>query len=171
MNKALMTTLSAALLSLSGISLSHAESVAVEGGSIFIVDNSVPGSQILVKNLANAAAHSCLVNAGTNLLGLGTDTTATDIVIKNGTAVITTYNATLSATDIKLVDVASCPITSVADLSECYATVNDGKLTIPCLQYDDDVISVVLGQRGKSMNFEFESYKPGKGHGHGHGHD
>lgn len=166
MNKALMTTLSAALLSLSGISLSHAESVAVEGGSIFIVDNSVPGSQILVKNLANAAAHSCLVNAGTNLLGLGTDTTATDIVIKNGTAVITTYNATLSATDIKLVDVTSCPITSVTDLSECYATVNDGKLTIPCLQYDGDVISVVLGQRGKSMNFEFESYKPGRGHGH-----
>ena len=168
MNKALMTTLSAALLSLSGISLTHAESVAVEGGSIFIVDNSVPGSQILVKNLANAAAHSCLVNAGTNLLGLGTDTTATDIVIKNGTAVITTYNTTLSATDIKLVDVTSCPITSVTDLSECYASVNDGKLTIPCLQYDDDVISVVLGQRGKSMNFEFESYKPGKGHGHGH---
>lgn len=168
MNKALMTTLSAALLSLSGISLSYAESVAVEGGSIFIVDNSVPGSQILVKNLANAAAHSCLVNAGTNLLGLGTDTTATDIVIKNGTAVITTYNTTLSATDIKLVDVTSCPITSVTDLSECYASVNDGKLTIPCLQYDDDVISVVLGQRGKSMNFEFESYKPGKGHGHGH---
>lgn len=168
MNKTLLTALSAALLSLSGISLSQAESVAVEGRAIFIVDNSVPGSQILVKNLANAAANACLINAGTNLLGLGTDTTATDIVIKNGTAVITTYNTTLSATDVKLVDVTSCPITSVVDLSACYATVHDGKLTVPCLQYDDDVISVVLGQRGKSMNFEFESYKPGKGHGHDH---
>lgn len=169
MNRTLMTALSAALLSLSGISLSHAESVAVEGEAIFILDNnSVSGPQIVVKNLANAAVNSCLVNAGVNRLDLGTDTTATDIVIKNGTAVITTYNTTLAATDVKLVDVTSCPITSIVDLSACYATVHDGKLTVPCLQYDDDVISVVLGQRGKSMNFEFESYKPGKGHGHDH---
>lgn len=171
MNKAILTTLCATSLFTAGISHSLAESVAVEGGSIFILDNSVPGSQIVVKNLANGAVNSCLVNAGVNLLGLSTDTTATDIVIKNGTAVVTTYNTTHSVTDVKLVNVTSCPITSVVDLSECYATVHDGKLTVPCLQYGGDIISVVLGQRGNSMNFEFESYKPGKDHGRGHDDD
>lgn len=67
-------------------------------------------------------------------------------------------------TDVKLVDVTSCSITDTVDLSECYASYQNGQLTIPCLKYGNDVISVELGQRGNSMNFEFESYKPGKRH-------
>ncbi|MDE2388302.1 MAG: hypothetical protein KGN35_04355 [Betaproteobacteria bacterium] len=162
MNKKIIATLFTAALSVSGVSLALAESVAVNGSSIFIVDNSVPGSQIVVKNLANGAINSCLANAGTNLLGLNADTTATDIVIKNGTAIVTTYNTAHSATDVKLVDVTSCQ----ASPNECYATLHDGKLTVPCLVYGGDVISVVLGQRGNSSNFEYESYKPGKGRHH-----
>ena len=53
MKKILITTLYAVALSASGVSSALAESVAVEGGAIFILDNSVPGSQIVVKNLAN----------------------------------------------------------------------------------------------------------------------
>lgn len=166
MKKKIITTLFAAALSVSGTLLALAESVAVEGSSIFIVDNSVPGSQIVVRNLANGALNSCLANTGTNLLGLNADTAATDIVIKSGTAIVTTYSAPHSVTDVKLVNVTSCPINYIADLSECYATIHDGKLTIPCLEYGDDIISVVLGQRGNSSNFEYESYKPGKSHNH-----
>lgn len=90
MKKMLITTLYAVALSASGVSSALAESVAVEGGTIFILDNSVPGSQIVVKNLSNGAVNSCLTSTGVNLLGLNTDTTATDIVIKKGTAIITT---------------------------------------------------------------------------------
>lgn len=164
MKKTIVTTLYAAALTVSGISPALAESVAVEGGAIFILDNRVPGSQIVVKNLSNGAVNFCLANAGVDHLGLNTDTTATDIVIKKGTAVITTYSTTNSATDVKLVNVTACPINYTADLSACYASVHDGKLSIPCLSYGGDVISVVLGQRGNSMNYEFES--SGKGHNH-----
>lgn len=164
MKKLLITTLYAAALSASGVSLALAESVAVEGGAIFILDNSVPGSQIVVKNFSTGTVNSCLANTGVNLLGLNADTTATDIVIKKGTAVITTYNTANTVTDVMLVDVTNCPINYTTDLSACYASVHDGKLTIPCLSYRGDVISVVLGQRGNSMNYEFES--SGRGHGH-----
>lgn len=167
MNKKIITTFFAAALSVAGAPNALAESVAVEGSSIFIVDNTVPGSQIVVRNLANGAINSCLVNAdNAHLLHLNADTTATDIVIKNGTAIVTTYNTSHSVTDVKLVNVTSCPVNYIADLSECYATLHDGKLTIPCLEYGDDIISVVLGQRGNSSNFEYESYKPGKRHNH-----
>jgi len=166
MNQMLITTLYAVALSASGVPSALAESVAVEGGSIFILDNSVPGSQIVVKNLANGAVNSCLASTGVNLLGLNADTSATDIVIKKGTAVIATYNTVHSVTDVMLVNVTNCPINYTADLSACYASVHDGKLTIPCLSYGGDVISVVLGQRGSSMNYEFES--SGKGHDHEH---
>ena len=139
-----------------------AESVAVEGNSIFILDNSVAGSRIVVKNLLDGSPNTCLANPGLALV----DTVATDIVIKNGTAVITTVNNTTNVTDVTLVDVNSCLTITAVDLSKCYATVGDGKLTIPCLKYGGDIISVVLGERGSSMNFEFESYKPNNNPGH-----
>lgn len=140
-----------------------AESVAVKGNSIFILDNSVSGSQIVVRNFTDGRLNACLATTGTNLLGLSDDTQATDIVIKNGTAIVTTHNSTNLVTDVKLVDVRSCPIAYRVDLRECYAKLDDDKLTIPCLKYGTDIISVALKQRGRSMNFEFESYKPNRG--------
>ncbi|MBS0497238.1 MAG: hypothetical protein JSR51_06285 [Proteobacteria bacterium] len=158
MKKNLLTLSCAAAMLLPGMQSAMAESVAVEGKAIFIVDNSVAGSQIAVKTLPDGIPVSCLANPGLGLV----DTVATDIVIKNGTAVVTTNNNTTHATDVKLVDVTSCLTTVTDELSKCYASVGGGKLTIPCLKYGGDIISVVLGQRGSSMNFEFESYKPNK---------
>ena len=166
MNKQLLSTIFAASLGLAGIQPALAEPVAVDGNSIFIIDNSVDGSQIVVRNLNNGKLNACLANAGQNLLELSANTIATDILIKNGTAVVTTYNDASLVTDVKLVDVTSCPIVSTVDLSACYATVEDDRLTIPCLQYGANLISVILKQRGSSMNFEFDSYKPGKGRRH-----
>jgi len=163
MKKNIFSTLCAVALFTPGVPSALAESVAVEGKSIFILDNSV-GSKIVVKNLTDGATNACLTNP--NLVLTDVEAVPTDIVIKNGTAVITTYNKTKNITDVMLVDVTSCSTTDTVDLSECYATVDDDKLTIPCLKYGDDVISVVLGQRGSSMNYEFESSKPGKSHGH-----
>ncbi|WP_293007142.1 hypothetical protein [Nitrosomonas sp.] len=167
MKKNIASIVCTVFLLITGVQSALAESVAVKGNSIFILDNSVAGSQMVVKNLPDGAANSCLIDAGLNLLGLSADTTATDIVLKNSTAVITTYNNVNLVTDVKLVDVTSCSITDTVDLSECYASYQNGQLTIPCLKYGNDVISVELGQRGNSMNFEFESYKPGKRHDRG----
>ena len=166
MNKHLLSTIFAASLGLAGIQPALAEPVAVDGNSIFIIDNSVDGSQIVVRNLNNGQLNACLANAGQNLLELGINTIATDILIKNGTAVVTTYNDASLVTDVKLVDVTSCPIASAIDMSECYAFIDDDRLTIPCLKYGSNVISVIMKQRGHSMNFEFDSYKPGKGRRH-----
>lgn len=163
MKKNILSILCAVALITPGVQSALAESVAVAGNSIFILDNSA-GSKIVVKNLTGGAANTCLANP--NLVLTDPAAVPTDIVIKNGTAVITTYNSTSNATDVMLVDVTSCVTSDTVDLSECYATVDDDKLTIPCLKYGDDVISVVLRQRGNSMNYEFESSKPGKSHGH-----
>lgn len=134
-----------------------AENVAVQGDAVFIVDNSVAGSQIVVKNLTDGTKNACLSDASLNLLGLSTDTTATDIDIKNTTAVITTYNSTSLVTDIKLVNVAGCVTTPTIPVKECITTVNNGLLTIPCVQYNGQILSVVLEQRGNSMNWELKS--------------
>ncbi|MDP3280744.1 MAG: hypothetical protein U1D41_15835 [Nitrosomonas sp.] len=164
MKKNILSILCAVALITPGVQSALAESVAVAGNSIFILDNSA-GSKIVVKNLTDGTENtSCLANP--NLVLKDAAAVPTDIVIKNGTAVITTYNSTSNATDVMLVDVTSCANSDTVDLSECYATVDDDKLTIPCLKYGDDVISVVLGQRGSSMNYEFESSKPGKSRGH-----
>lgn len=168
--KILSLACAASLLSL-GVQTASAESVAVDDSAIFILDNSVAGSQIVVKNLTDGTANACLSDASLDQLNLDTGTTATDILIKNSTAVVTTYNSTSLVTDVKLVNVASCLTGgtgttggTTTDLSECYATLDGDHLHIPCFLLDDEVISVELYQRGKSMNFEYESYKPKKDH-------
>jgi hypothetical protein len=62
----------------------------VVNNSIFIVDSSVASSQILVKNLTDGSPNSCLTNTGLDVLGLAQGTIATDIIIHNSTAVVTT---------------------------------------------------------------------------------
>ncbi|SFE65878.1 hypothetical protein [Nitrosomonas sp. Nm166] len=153
----LSALLCAGSLSVLGLPSAVAESVAVEGDSVFILDNSVAGSQIVVKNFTSGAPDSCLTDASLNLLGLGADTTATDIMIKNATAVITTYNNTSLITDVKLVNVANCVTNQTIPVKECITTVNNGLLTIPCVQYNGEILSVVLEQRGNSMNWELKS--------------
>ena len=133
-----------------------AESVAVDGNTVYILDNSVAGSQIVVRNLTNGAINSCLADDGLNLLGLTADTTATDIVIRNNIAVITTYNSTTLVTDAQFVNVTSCA-TPIIPVDECITTLDNGLLTIPCVQYNGEIFTAVLEQRGSSMNWELKS--------------
>ena len=132
----------------------YAENVAVEGDAAFIVDNAVPGSQLIVKKLSDGSVNSCLANANLNL---EENKKATDIVINKGKAVITTHDSVTDSTDIKLVDVTSCIPNQVIPVEECITTVADGVLTIPCVQYNGEMLSVVLEQRGNSMNWELKS--------------
>lgn len=142
---------------ITGISTVSAEKVAIQANTVFIVDNSVAGSQIIVKNLTDGTKNACLSDRGLNLLGLTTDLTATDIVVKDATAVITTFNASATTTDVKLVDVAGCLTNAPIPVKECITTVSNGVLTIPCVQYNGQMLSVVLEQRGNSMNWELKS--------------
>lgn len=190
-NKILAAFCATSLIS-AGMQFAFAESVAVEGSTVFILDNSIPGSHIVVKKLTDGSANTCLSATGLDQLNLVTGTTATDIAIKSGTAVVTTHNETSNVTDVILVSVASCVTTTTgtgttggtgtttgstgtttgtSDLSECYATLDGDKLHIPCFNLNGEIISIELGQRGKSMNFEYESYKPKKGHGTKKDHD
>lgn len=178
MNRKILASICATSLLSLGMQVASAESVAVEGSTVFILDNSVSGSQIVVKNLADGTANTCLSASSLDQLGLETGITATDILIKNSTAVVTTHNDTNNVTDVKLVNVASCvtstgtgttggtgttagtgTTTETVDLSQCYATLVGSRLNIPCFDNNGEIIIVELEQRGSSMNFEYLSYK------------
>lgn len=156
MKKNIVSIVCAASLSALATQPAMAESVAVDGNSVYILDNSIAGSQIVVRNLTNGAINSCLADAGLNLLGLSADTTATDIVIKNNIAVITTFNSTTLVTDVQFVNVTSCA-TPIIPVDECFTTLNNGLLTIPCVQYNGEIFTAILEQRGSSMNWELKS--------------
>ena len=108
--------------------------------------------------------------AGLDVLGLDQGTIATDIIINNGTAVVTTFNSQTSATNIKLVDASSCLKDQILTVDQCIATFENGILTIPCVEYQDEIFSAVLEQRGNSMNWELKSSlllnEKAKGHKH-----
>ena len=84
MKKNILSILCAVALITPGVQSALAESVAVAGNSIFILDNSA-GSKIVVKNLTDGAENkSCLTNP--NLVPTDAAAVPTDIVIKTGTA-------------------------------------------------------------------------------------
>jgi hypothetical protein len=158
MSKNILSILCAVPLFTLGIQSVLAESVAIKSDSVFIVDNSVDGSQIIVKNLADGSQNTCLADAGLNLLNLVAPLKATDIVInKEDDAVITTYNSDYDETDIIITDVSSCLTNQTMLDDQCITTVDNGMLIIPCVQYNDQIFSVVLEQRGASMNWELKS--------------
>ena len=156
MNRFLLSTLCAACLTASGIQTVLAENVAVAGDTVFILDNSASGSAQLNASILNAdsttSPNLCFSGQSSLNLGLGEGVSATDIVINNGTAIITTTSTDIPG-GVIFRDVSSC----VAANSICMATVNDGLLTLPCVQYNGQVFTVVLEQRGNSMNWELKS--------------
>lgn len=136
-----------------GTQSSFAESVAVAGGSVFILDSSTPTApQIIVKNI-DATTNTCSPIPVTLIGG----TKATDIVIKDGTAVVTTETTAAPpvATDVVFVDVSSC-LPAQTNPANCAATVdlNEGSLVIPCVQIGEETYEVHMERRGSSSNWE-----------------
>lgn len=135
-----------------GAQSSFAESVAVAGGSVFILDSFTPAApQIIVKNI-DATANTCSPISVPLIVG----TKATDIVIKDGTAVVTTETTAAPpvATDVVFVDVSSC-LPAQTNPANCAATLlNEGSLVIPCVQIGEETYEVHMERRGSSSNWE-----------------
>lgn len=156
MNKFTLSTLCAVSLIASGIQSAFAENVAVAGDTVFILDNPASGSSQLVASTLNAdgttSPNLCFDGQTSLSLGLGEGISATDIIINNGTALITTTSSDVPGGVISR-DVSSC----IAANSICMATVNNTLLTIPCVQYNGQVFTVLFEQRGSSTNWELKS--------------
>lgn len=156
MNKFALSTLCAISLVASGIQSASAENVAVAGDAIFILDNPASGSPQLIASILNADSTTtpnlCFSGQSSLNLGLGEGISATDIIINNGTAIITTTSTDVPG-GVIFRDVSSC----IAANSICMAAVNNSLLTIPCVQYNGQVFTVVFEQRGNSANWELKS--------------
>ncbi len=156
MNKFALSTLCAVSLIASGIQSSFAENVAVAGDAVFILDNPASGSPQLIASILNADGTTrpnlCLDGQTSLSLGLGEGISATNIIINNGTALITTTNPDVPG-GVIFRDVSSC----IAANSICMATANNSLLTIPCVQYNGQVFTVLFEQRGSSTNWELKS--------------
>lgn len=156
MNKFALSIACAISLIVSGIQPALAGNVATVGDTVFILDNPASGSPQLIASVLNAdsttSPNLCFSGQSSLNLGLGAGILATDIVIDNGTAIITTTSTDVPG-GVIFKDVSSC----IAANSICMATVNDSLLTIPCVQYNDQVFTVVFEQRGSSMNWELTS--------------
>ncbi|SNX60490.1 hypothetical protein SAMN06296273_1957 [Nitrosomonas ureae] len=156
MNKFALSIACALSLVVSGIQSAFAENVATVGDTVFILDNPASGSPQLIASILNAdsttSPNLCFSGQSSLDLGLGEGILATDITVNNGTAIITTTSTDVPG-GVIFRDVSSC----IAANSICMATVNGSLLTIPCVQYNNQVLTVVLEQRGNSMNWELTS--------------
>lgn len=151
----LSTSLTISAFCLSGTLL--AESVAVKDDHIFIAYKG-----LTVKNLLTGQPNQCLApplldqngNDVTSLLS-----TATDVVIKRTFAVVTIHpinDQGNASTDTVIVDVSKCLDKKTIPVKECISTVDmdKGLLTIPCVKFNDNYLTVNMDRRGNSSNWE-----------------
>ncbi|GKS69387.1 hypothetical protein W03_13910 [Nitrosomonas sp. PY1] len=133
------------------------DSIAIKDNQIFIADKG-----LTAKNLLTGQSNQCLIpplldpsgNDVTNLLS-----TATDVVIKRNLAVVTTHPTNdqgNTTTDTVIVDVSKCLDKKNIPVKECISTVDmeKGVLTIPCVKFNDNYLTVNMDRRGNSSNWE-----------------
>ncbi len=138
-------------------SIAFGDSIAVKDDQIFVADKG-----LTVKNLLTGQPNQCLTpplldpngNDVTSLLS-----TATDIVIKRNLAVVTTHPTNdqgNTTTDTVIVDIAKCLEKKTIPVKECISTVDmdKGVLTIPCVKFNDNYLTVNMDRRGNSSNWE-----------------
>ena len=151
----LSTSLIVTLLCVS--SIVFGDSIAIKDDQIFVADKG-----LTVKNLLTGQPNQCLTpplldpngNDVTSLLS-----TATDIIIKRNFAVVTTHPANdqgNTTTDTVIVDIAKCLEKKTIPVKECISTVDmdKGVLTIPCVKFNDNYLTVNMDRRGNSSNWE-----------------
>ena len=130
------------------VSSAFAESVAVEGGKIFIADGDVTVLNLDGSDVDPTDTDCIDVRDALALVG-----DATDVVIADGKAFITV--GAPGSVDVVIVDVSSC-LSDDVPVEECFATIDldAGILEIPCVYVDGVVYTVKMDQRGNSMNWE-----------------
>ena len=138
-------------------SIVFGDSIAIKDDQIFIADKG-----LTVKNLLTGQSNQCLTPPlldpnGSDVTSLLS--TATDVVIKRNFAVVTTHPANdqgNTTTDTVIVDIAKCIERKNIPVKECISTVDmdKGVLTIPCVKFNDNYLTVNMDRRGNSSNWE-----------------
>lgn len=151
------------LLSFSGTATADSVFVSAKHDKIFIADRG-----LLVKDLHTGAINTlCTPNgrwydpAGhdvTDLLG-----TATDVVVKHHYAVVTVHPLDAQNNpfvDTITVDLTSCLDYKIVKVDDCIATVDldGGYMTIPCVAYQGGYLTVKMNRRGRSDNWEVNTF-------------
>jgi hypothetical protein len=122
-------------------SLAFADTIAVSNGAVFLIGGSPLSVQLLS---GESPSEACT----TQLAGQPINLAATEIVISGSKAVV----APGLATPVDVVNISSC--LSESSDNEAEADLQQGTLTIPCLNIDDTIYNVTMEQRGNSMNWE-----------------
>ncbi|MFZ5773957.1 MAG: hypothetical protein ACOY3Z_00500 [Thermodesulfobacteriota bacterium] len=118
-------------------------SVVVEGVTFAVGDNVV---------IATAADGMTLPEACVTPIAAEGVTIASSIAVVGGEATITTEGVV----DPVMVDVSACLPSGGHEVAECIATVDmaAGHIEIPCLEFEGNIYTVTMRQRGNSMNWE-----------------
>jgi hypothetical protein len=119
-----------------------ADPVAVNGGSVFILSQG---------NLRVQTAGGSPIACGG--LPKFIDANATDVVISDGNAFVTSING-VGEVSVTTVPVRSCLVPSISCDTEPTVDLNRGVLDIPCLEANGQAYHIIMNQRGNSMNWE-----------------
>lgn len=154
MKKIILSVVMSLSFLLGNVSLVSAEEVAVQGDLALLANGG-----LIASNYITGDPNTCFDGGHFNPDGANvTDllTTSTDVVIEGDYAVVTIQPDGLPI-DIVTVDITSClPVTDELDPLACVSTVNieEGELTIPCVEIDGKTFEVGMERRGNSDNWE-----------------
>ncbi len=161
MKKIMLSIVLSASFLFGHVSLVSADNVAVQGNLALVADGG-----LVARDIVSGDANACFADGHfapdgvTNVSDLLA--TSTDVAIVANNAVVTydvlDENLDKIGIDIVTVDITSCLEISdvVVDVQECISTVNieEGELTIPCVEINGDVVTVEMVRRGNSDNWE-----------------
>jgi hypothetical protein len=134
----------------------------VEGGAVFTAANG-----FLTVRLVDAVDPLKLVPPSDASCPATTPVpNATDVVVKDGTAFVTTSTGTVATVDVSTCVSSYCDAEPVVNLNDGHK----GELFIPCLDVNGKRYDITMEQRGSSMNWEVVGF-PDSEHHHGHDDD
>lgn len=147
------------------VGLASANNVAVQGNLALIADGNLLARNILTgdTNICFSDGHFApAADRETKVSVSDLLATATDVAIEANNAVVTydvlDENLDKIGIDIVTVDITSCLGINdvVVDVQECISTVNieEGELTIPCVEINGEIVTVEMERRGNSDNWE-----------------
>ena len=160
MKKIILSIVLSASFLIGHVSLVSADNVAVQGNLALIANGG-----LIAKDIVSGDPNACF--AGGHFAPDGvTDVsdllaTSTDVAIIGNNAVVTydvVVDDVVAGIDIVTVDITSCLSISdvIVDVEACISTVNleEGELTIPCVEIDGNTFTVEMERRGNSDNWE-----------------
>lgn len=159
MKKFALSSLVAGLLM---ANVAGADPVAVKNGAIFMVSKGALSVQP-VDPVAAPLPAACALNKPMLIPG------ATDVVVSNGSAIVTIKDPAGVVTGVDVVDVSTC----LLNFCDAQPTVDlhSGELVIPCLAVNGKSYDITMHQRGNSMNWEVVGLPESEHETHGNNHE